>query len=94
MPADVPDALARRFPPDTATYDPAHLPPTTEQDQYGALHFLLGPERSFEAVRQVPTSAVLAATKLHSAKMCMSTLCKISAFGGMTILVRVVSNKR
>ena len=28
------------FPPDTATYDPAHLPPTTEGDQRGALHLL------------------------------------------------------
>lgn len=72
------------FPPDTATYDPAHLPPTTEQQQSGTLYDPLGdPERSFEAVRQAPTSAVLAVTKLHSAKTYMSTLCRISAFGGM-----------
>ena len=72
------------FPPDTATYDPAHLPPTTEQQQSGMWHDLpADPERSFEAVRQAPTSAVLAITKLHSAKTYTSTLCKIFAFGGM-----------
>ncbi len=87
VPADVPapsgSVNASFLPPDTATYDPAHLPPTTEQQQSGTLHdFLADPERSFEAIRQAPTSAVLAVTKLHCAKMYMSTLCRIFAFGG------------
>jgi len=75
VPADVP-APSR-------SVNPAHLPPTTEQQQSGTLHdFLADPERSFEAIRQAPTSAVLAVTKLHCAKMYMSTLCRIFAFGG------------
>ena len=70
--------------PDTSTYDPAHLPPTTEQNQLGAsLSPSAHPERSFDAVRQAPTSVVPVVTRLRSAKTSMSTPRGISVFGGM-----------